>query len=142
MTEIENLLNDALRDAALEIRSVEAIDLASDIHRQAFANIGDIVDSALELHFRPDALMFAYTGDVRMTWLSTPAIGLDLELHAAGVDAFFRLTVEGLSTRVTLQHMSVDGNERSDSARLTRAIDAARLPPRMTVHQPQTSLQP
>ncbi len=129
MTEIENLLNVALRDVALEIRSIEPINLASDIHRLAFANLGDIVHSALELYFRPEALIFAYAGEVSLTWLGGPVISLDLELHAAGVDAFFRLTIEGLSTHVTLQHLSLDGlapGSRVDIGRVQRAIVNAR----------------
>jgi hypothetical protein len=145
MTEIERLINDALRDVALEIRSVEAIDLASDIHRLAFANIGDLVYSALELYFRPEALIFAYNGDVSMTWMSSPSVSLDLELHAAGVDAFFRLIIEGLSTRVALQNVLVDGApwpSDGDLRCINRAIEAARLPRRINLHQPQTSLRP
>jgi hypothetical protein len=133
MTDIEEILNSALRDVALEIRSVDAISLACDMHRMAFANLGDIVHSALELYFKPDALIFAYAGEVKLTWFTGPSIGLDLELHAAGVDAFFRLVIEGLSMHVRIQHMSVDGAPftcKLHISRIHRAIDAARAPAR------------
>jgi hypothetical protein len=133
MTEIEDLLDAALRDVALDIRLVDPLHLASDIHRLAFANLGDIVHSALEPYFRPQALIFGYAGEVSLTWLSGPIVSLDLELHAAGVDAYFRLTVEGLSTHVSLQHLRVDGAPAMDGCairRMQRAIAAARAPAR------------
>jgi hypothetical protein len=143
--EIERELSDALREVALEIRCVDALDLASDMHRMAFGNLGDIVHSACELHFRPEALMFAYTGDVSLTWFGAPKVGFDMELHAEGVDAHFRLTVDGLSADARLQHIAVDGalwREGLDFRRLRAAIASARVTapcgPRAN-HQPRTS---
>jgi hypothetical protein len=137
--ELEHCLNDALRDVALELRTTEALDLVSDIHRMAFANLGDLVHSALELHFRPEALIFAYTGHAALNWFGPPSIGLDLELHADGVDVYFRLMIEALAVDVRIQHFAMDGLPGSvPLERLSLALAAARIPSQPS-HQPRTS---
>jgi hypothetical protein len=146
--DLERLLNEALRDVALDIRQVEPIDLASDIHRMAYGNLADIVHTALELHFRPEALVFAYHGEVSLTWFGGPAVSLALELHAAGCDIYFNLTIDALAASVAIQHAALGGAdwpETEDARRLIEAIAAARLPRRWHVprlDQPRTSFHP
>jgi hypothetical protein len=130
MHEVEQYLNDALREVALEIRSVDVIDLASNLHALKFANVGDIVHSALELHFKPNAITFGFAGTVELGWFGRPAISLDLELHNAGVDAYFCLVIEAMGSIVHLRHAEVDGERwqlANDSRRLCAAVDEARL---------------
>jgi len=130
MHEIEQYLNDALREVALEIRSVDVIDLASNLHALKFANVGDIVHSALELHFKPNAIAFGYAGTVELGWFGRPAISLDLELHNAGVDAYFCLVIEAMGSSVHVRHVEVDGERWHGTAsnhRICAAVEQARL---------------
>jgi hypothetical protein len=130
MHELEQYLNDALREVALDIRSVDVIGLAANLHELKFANVGDIVHSALELHFKPNAIVFGYAGSVELGWFGRPAISLDLELHNAGVDVFFCLVIEAMGSSVHVRHLEVDG-ERCHSAqglqRFCAAVDGAKL---------------
>ncbi|MGB8314556.1 MAG: hypothetical protein WCE69_08725, partial [Aestuariivirga sp.] len=51
--EFERQINESLKEVALELRSVDVIDLASYIHTLKLANVGDLINSALELYFKP-----------------------------------------------------------------------------------------
>lgn len=130
MRDIEHFLNEALREVALEIRSVDVIELASNLHALKFANMGDIVHSALELHFRPGTIVFGYAGSVELGWFGRPAISLDLELHDAGVDVYFCLVIEAMGSSVHLRHAEIDGERwthTADAGRIRNAFEQARL---------------
>lgn len=130
MRDIENYLNEALRDVALEIRSIDVIELASSLHTLKLANVADIVHSALELHFKPDAICFGHSGAVELGWFGRPAVSLDLELHNAGVDAHFCLVIEAMGSCVHLRNAVVDGEpwqEQHGTHRICAAIEESRL---------------
>jgi hypothetical protein len=125
-------LNEALRNVALEIRSVALLDLASFIHSDKIENISDIVASATELYFRPGTLQFSYSGEVKLDWFGIPLVTLDLELHEAGVDIYFKLNIETLCTNVEFRHATVDGrplNVVEDSLVFTKALQGAKIDP-------------
>jgi hypothetical protein len=129
-SEYETELNEALRNVALEIRSVALLDLASFIHSDKIENIGDIVDSATELYFKPGTLQFSYTGEVKLDWFGIPLVTLDLEFHESGVDVYFKLSIETLSTNVEFRHATVEGrplNVQEDSLIFTKALQEAKL---------------
>ena len=129
--DFERQINEAMKEVALELRTVDVIDLASYIHTMKLANVGDLINSALELYFRPQTLVFSYSGDVALTWFGNPSVGLDMELHNAGVDVYFRLVIEALSVGVHIHHLSLDGvtcEGQCDAARFSKAIDTARFP--------------
>ena len=130
MKDLEKHLNEALREVALEIRTVDVLELASSIHSLKLANVGDVVHSALELHFKPHAITFGYSGDVQLGWFGRPSVSLDLELHNAGVDAYFCLVLEAMGSSVEIRHLSVDGElwtPEMGEIRLHEAIEQARL---------------
>jgi hypothetical protein len=125
----ELLMNEAMRDVALEIRSVDLLDLASFIHAQNFANLGDIIHSAVELYFKPKALMFSYSADVNLDWFGCPMITLDLELHQSDVDVYFALKIDAFSSYIKLKHAAL--NQRplcvvEDSDKFKSALNKAR----------------
>lgn len=129
--DLERQINDSLKEVALELRSVDVIDLASYIHTLKLGNVGDLINSALELYFKPQTFVFSYSGDVELTWFGRPSVSLDMELHSAGVDVYFSLTIEALSVGVHIKHLSIDGitcDRCCDSARLSKALEAARYP--------------
>lgn len=129
--DFERQINDAMKEVALDLRSVDVIDFASFIHTLRLANVGDLINSSLELYFRPQTLVFSYSGDVELTWFGMPSVGLDMELHCAGVDVYFRLTIEALSVGVHINYLSLDGevcHEPCDPLRFSKAIEEARIP--------------
>ncbi len=129
--DLEKQINDSLKEVALELRSVDVIDLASFIHTMKLGNVGDLINSSLELYFKPQTFVFSYSGDVEMTWFGRPSVSLDMELHSAGVDVYFSLVIEALAVGVNIKHLSIDGvacESSCDSARLSKALEAARFP--------------
>lgn len=129
--DLEKQINDSLKEVALELRSIDVIDLASYIHTMKLGNVGDLINSALELYFKPQTFLFSYSGDVEMTWFGRPSVSLDMELHSAGVDVYFSLVIEALTVGVHIKHLSIDGAACEccgDAARLTKALEAARFP--------------
>jgi hypothetical protein len=144
--DFERQINDAMKEVALELRSVDVIDLASYLHTLKLANIGDLINSSLELYFKPRTLTFSYSGDVELSWFGRPSVGLDMELHSAGVDVYFRLVIEALSVGVHINHLSIDGIacvEPCDADRFSKAIDAARFataPSALGSWRPRSSL--
>ncbi len=129
--DLERQINESLKEVALELRSVDVIDLASYIHTLKLGNVGDLINSALELYFRPQTFVFSYSGDVEMTWFGRPSVSQDMELHSAGVDVYFSLVIEALTVGVHIKHLSIDGvsgESGCDSLRLSKALEAARFP--------------
>lgn len=145
MNTVEVYLNEALRDVALEIRTVDVLELVSNIHADKLGNVGDIVDSALELHFKPRLVCFGYSGSVELGWFGKPSIRLELELHNAGVDAYFCLVIDAMGSSVSLRHLMIDGEvddaEDVDN-RLHAAIEQARLAARWYVSGQHYPSQP
>jgi hypothetical protein len=140
--DFEQQINEAMREVALDLRSVDVIDFASFIHTLKLANVGDLINSSLELYFRPQTLIFSYSGDVELTWFGRPSVGLDMELHCAGIDVYFRLTIEALSVGIQINCLSLDGevcHEPCDPVRFSKAIEAARIP---FAHGPQNFANP
>jgi hypothetical protein len=131
-SDFERQINEAMREVALELRCVDVIDLATYLHSLKLANVGDLIDSALELYFKPQAMKFSYSGDVELTWFGRPRVNLDMELHSAGVDVYFRLIIEALTVGVHINHISLDGiscMEDCDTERFSQAILAAKHVP-------------
>lgn len=107
-TQFENILNDALRSVALEIRSVALLDLASFIHANKLENVRDIIDSATELFFRSGTVVFSNSGEVKLDWFGVPVVILDLELHQSGIDIYFRLNIETFKTQIQILHATLN----------------------------------
>jgi hypothetical protein len=131
----ETYLNEALRNVALEIRSVALLDLASFIHSDKIENIGDIVDSATELYFKTGTLQFSYSGEVKLDWFGIPLVTLDLEFHESGVDIYFKLSIETLRTNVKFISATVEGrpfNAQEDLAIFAKALHEAKIYRNMT----------
>lgn len=129
--DFERQINDSLKEVALELRSVDVIDLASYIHTLKLANVGDLINSSLELYFKPHTFVFSYSGEVELTWFGRPSVSLDMELHSAGVDVYFSLIIEALAVGVHIKYVSVDGitcDGHCDAKRFSKALEAARLP--------------
>jgi hypothetical protein len=131
----ETDLNEALRNVALEIRSVALLDLASFIHSDKIENIGDIVDSATELYFKTGTLQFSYSGEVKLDWFGIPLVTLDLEFHESGVDIYFKLSIETLRTNVKFVSATVEGrplNVQEDLVIFAKALHEAKIYRSMT----------
>ncbi|PSH68179.1 hypothetical protein CU102_14750 [Phyllobacterium brassicacearum] len=124
---ISTHLSEVIRD----LRLVDVADYIAFIRCELFGNIADIVNSATELTFYPDTLIFGLGGEYTLDWNSSPRVMLDLEFSNMGVNAYFRLTLSAESAEIDLHHVRFadTGNSPADNtALLASAFEDARLP--------------
>jgi hypothetical protein len=129
----EKIIADGVRSLAAELRLIDAVDLVAYLHTLNFANIGDLISSAVELHFKPRTLWFGRAGDIKLEWYGRPVVSLDMELHHLDVSAYFRLILDAFTAGVEINYINF-GTARADAAentkRLALAMEDARIVPR------------
>src|SRR3974390_3360022 len=74
-------LGAAFDPVAAELRLADAGDFIAFIHDEKFANIQDIVNSSVELYFKPGTVSFGWGAEYELDWVSSPVITLDMELR-------------------------------------------------------------
>jgi hypothetical protein len=122
---LANALGAAFEPLAAELRLVDAGDFIAFIHEEKFANLQDIVNSSVELFFKPGTVSFGWGADFKLDWNSSPVITLDMEFRHGSVWLVFKLILRALQTDVKIEYFSP--NNRQDTARLIEAIADARL---------------
>ena len=125
-----NALGTAFEPVAAELRLVDVADFVAYIHAEKFANIQDIVNSSVELFFKPGTLSFGWDAEFELDWNSVPVITLDMEFRHRSVWLVFKLILRALQTNVAVEHLSVgktSGDPRQEMAALIAAIADARL---------------
>ena len=125
-----NALGTVFEPVAAELRLVDVADFIAYIHAEKFANIQDIVNSSVELFFKPGTLSFGWNAEFELDWNSLPVITLDMEFRHRSVWLVFKLILRALQTNVTVEHLSLgktSGDPRQDLAALIAAIADARL---------------
>ena len=125
-----NALGTAFEPVAAELRLVDVADFIAYIHAEKFANIQDIVNSSVELFFKPGTLSFGWGAEFELDWNSVPVITLDMEFRHRSVWLVFKLILRALQTNVTVEFLSVGKTScdpREDMAALIAAIADARL---------------
>src|ERR1700738_5415083 len=111
-----NALGTAFEPVAAELRLVDVADFIAYIHAEKFANIQDIVNSSVELFFKPGTLSFGWGAEFELDWNSLPVITLDMEFRHRSVWLVFKLVLRALQTKVIGQfffvgRISVDPGE-------------------------------
>jgi len=125
-----NALGTVFESVAAELRLVNVADFIAYIHAEKFANIQDIVNSSVELFFKPGTLSFGWGAEFELDWNSLPVITLDMEFQHRSVWLVFKLSLRALQTNVTVEHLSLgktSGDPRQDMAALIETIADARL---------------
>src|SRR3984893_13488933 len=120
----------AFEPVANELRLVDVADFVAYIHADKFANIQDIVNSSVELFFKPGTLSFGWGAEFELDWNSLPVITLDMEFQHRSVWLVFKLILRVLQTNVTVEHLSLGktaGNPTQDMAAMIETIADARL---------------
>src|ERR1700732_4448350 len=80
-----NALGAAFEPVAAELRLVDVGDFIAYIHSEKFANIQDIVNSSVELFFKPGTLSFRWGAEFELEWNSLPVITLGIEVRYRSV---------------------------------------------------------
>jgi len=117
-----------------DLQLIDAHHYICHLSHRRYANIGDLVDAATELHFFPRTLRFGGYGDFRLEWGQPPVIMLDMEFFNQGVRLLFRLTLEKNCFGIELERIRFgDGKKQetlspySDTQRLLMALNDACL---------------
>lgn len=120
----------AFAPVAAELRLVDAADYIAYIHQEKFANIHDLVNSSVELFFRPGTLTFGWAAEYELDWNSAPVVKLDMEFRHLSVWLVFKLVLIATQTKVIVNSLSPGaptvGSPQS-LALLSEAIADARL---------------
>jgi hypothetical protein len=120
----EKALAYGVREVAAELRLVEIVDFISYIRTEQFANIEDIVNSSVELYFRPGTLTFGWAADLAVDWGKPPKITLDMEFRHGSVLVFFGLALEAEQAGVEIRFISFDQAAADPAENTQRLIDA------------------
>ena len=105
----ERLLAHELSDLALELRQLDAADLAAWILGNRHGNVASIVASVCELSHKPGTFRFSLSGRVNLQWRGPFEAHLDMEFHNDGVDCYFALHVADADAAVDIVFLSIDG---------------------------------
>ena len=128
LAEIERTLGAALKDLASELRLIDATDFAAFIRIGHMANLRSLVQSSVELHFKPGTLELAELGEVDLGWLKPPLITLPMKFRHSGVRVYFRLRLAALAAAVEVESITAEnGVEGEDlNLKLREALRDAR----------------
>jgi hypothetical protein len=127
----ERALADGVKLVADELRLVDLADFVSYIRAEQFANIEDILNSSVELYFKPGTLTFGWAADLSVDWGQPPKILLDMEFRHLSVLAFFGLSIEAEDASVEIRFISFEEASQDpaeNTRRLVEAIADARIP--------------
>jgi hypothetical protein len=122
----------AVEPVAAELRLVDVADFIAYIHDEEFANIQDIVNSSVELFFKPGTLSFGWGAEVEVDWDRAPVVALDMEFRHRSVWIVFKVILRALQTDVIVQHVSLAksaAGPKDNLKLLTETIADARLDP-------------
>jgi len=128
--EREKALADGIMEVACELRLVDVIDFLTYVRTENHPNLGDLVNSSAELHFREGTLCYGWSAQADMKWSGSPAITLDMEFRNLSVTAFFKLVLETQHAGVDLHYIAFDApsvDPKRNTHRLVDAIRDARL---------------
>ena len=126
----EKALADGVKDVATELRLIDLGDLIVFVKTGQFANIQDLVNSSVELYFKPGTLTYGWAADLDVSWERPPMILLDMEFRHEAVTAFFGLSLGSGSAGVEIRQVSFERpspDPAENTARLIQALAAARL---------------
>ena len=133
-SEIERTLGAALKDVASELRLIDAADFAAFIRIGHMANLKSLVQSSIELHFKPGALELAELGEIELGWVKPPRITLPMKFRYGGVRVYFRLRLAALSAAVEVESIRAENGTEDET--LNRALRDALIEARVVRRAP------
>ena len=126
----EALISDAIRNFIVEMGLVDPADLIAYIRLERYANLNDVIDSSLEMHFKPGAFKFGYGAECHVDWAADMKISLDMEFCHQDVNAQFRLLLDGREGSVELDQIVFTdhaGDVPTNTNALKKALKESRI---------------
>jgi hypothetical protein len=128
--EREQIVAEAIRPVATELRLIDAADFIALLRFESYASIADLVESAAELYFLPGTVNFGLGGNYNLDWDSRPEVILDLELKPRGVTVYARLVLAGDTAGIEISHINfqqLSGNPDENTAFLAKSLAEAKF---------------
>jgi hypothetical protein len=125
----EQILAEAIRPVASELRLVDAADLISLLKFEHYGSLADLVSSAAELYFHPGTVSLGVGGNYRLEWDSEPEVELDLEIKPQGVTIYAKLALSKNHAGVEINHIDFKNpapNPEDNSVFLRNALANSR----------------
>lgn len=126
----EMIVANAIQEVVSELRLVDVADYIAFIRLEQFGCISDIVSSAAELYFMPEALRLGHGGEAHVGWTGNPRIVLDLELRPIGATVYFALALTALHASVNVNYVSFETpslDPQENTRFLEKALEAVRI---------------
>ncbi|MDX8530371.1 hypothetical protein RFM41_01305 [Mesorhizobium sp. VK25A] len=126
----ELIVASAIEPVVGELRLIDVADYIAFIRLEHLACLSDLVDSAVELYFRPGTLRLGHGAEAHVDWSGNPRIVLDLELRPRGVTVYFQLTLTEHEASVVVNYVSFEKpgeTPEHNTALLEDAIEEARI---------------
>lgn len=126
----EALISDAISSFVAEMGLVDPADLIAYIRLERYANLNDVIDSSLEMHFKSGAFKFGYGAECHVDWAADMKISLDMEFCHRDVNAQFRLLLDGKEGSVELDQIVFTDNADdvpTNTEALKKALQESRL---------------
>ena len=126
----EQIVAEALRPVATELRLIDAADLIALLRFESYGNLADLVASAAELYFLPGTVNFGIGGDYELDWGIEPKVTLDLELKPQGVTIYTQLTLGKDAAGVEITHIAYEqpsDNADENTSFLASSLQAAKF---------------
>ncbi|HWT30891.1 MAG TPA: hypothetical protein VN240_07680 [Propylenella sp.] len=120
-----------LAPVAAELRLIDVVELITFVRTENHPNLGDLVNSSVELFFKPGVLQYGWGAEVELKWSGAPAVMLDMEFRHRGVTVYFRLTLRATAFDIDLHYVSFEAKSEcpeENTRRLEEAIADAALP--------------
>lgn len=124
LAEREALLVECVKDFAADLQLVDPSDLIAYVRLERYANLNDLIQSSMELFFKPDTFKFGYGGECFVNWAERPRVSLDMEFVHPSVSLQFRLLLEDRICGVSIDRI-VYANSDGDVVGNTRLLESA-----------------
>jgi hypothetical protein len=121
----EALLADTVKGFASELQIIDPSDLVAYLRLERFANLNDLIQSSMEMYFKPGRFRFGYGGECFVTWSEPAKVSLDMEFVDADVSVQFRLLLGDRMCGVSVDQIRFnDGtaNAEANTLRLEAAL--------------------
>lgn len=108
-----------VRPLATELRELNVADLVAFARLDRLGSLRALVQSAAELHFRPDYFDLVGPAEATMGWQGAPVISLSMLYRYSGIEVYFRLNLESSVCSVEIDFVrGVETAQPQDSLEL------------------------
>lgn len=102
---LEKLLVDAVRDVVSEFLLLDLTELICCVGTNRMKPVETLINSAIELYFKPGCLAFSNTGSVDVSWVGSIKLGLDFEFKRGDVRIYFTVILQPKIATIEINYL-------------------------------------